>query len=618
MTSPLEDEFTELVDANIPRVDLVDKAANGTTFLIAKAQGAPSLLSPDLVRDLIGKTAAEPEPEDEQVTMTGSPSAIAKLMHEAALRARQRDTVAKEKYDSEDRKRMAANGEAMDDGSYPIADHADLTDAVRAVGRGGADHDAIRRHVIARAKALGATSEIPDNWNADGSLKGDVAKEMDMDDDALDVMTALAETDGDHPGMDTDPGSPAWEAIDAATACKWTAVLARAQNAIAMLAEREMLEAAAGDEDDAEKAFDLQDACCAIDYAISVLAPFAVSEQAAADCCDDMQMVGKALHGFDTQPLDTIEALGSLMKAGRVLSSANEAAIRGAVDSLQNVLASLPTAPVEKTANEEDDMPQPTTSAETVQDAGGAPAMGTRQGDPKPVAGQPVTEMEKAGGEGKKAMVVVYDQNKRLIGIVDPDDITPVANSEADADDMEDAADGDSETETETDGDAAPETTDLTPEPPAEAGTPADAAPTEDDEAVSKATHPIDTNSDMTQSSFLELVKSALAEHATSTDAKIATTGDAVLALVGMVETLKGQVEALEQQPAEPRVFTNGAVPPRDQMRGQDRGAPSIDVAKAAELKRELYRGQDAGAQRDAATALNEMAIVKFREITGR
>ena len=61
----------------------------------------------------------------------------------------------------------------MPDGSYPIADSEDLDNAIHAVGRGGADHDAIRAHIIKRAKALGLTSRIPDNWGADGSLNAD-------------------------------------------------------------------------------------------------------------------------------------------------------------------------------------------------------------------------------------------------------------------------------------------------------------------------------------------------------------------------------------------------------------------------------------------------------------
>ena len=55
--------------------------------------------------------------------------------------------------------------------SYPIADHADVKSAVKAVGRGKADHDKIRKYIIKRADAIGASHLIPDNWNSDGSLK---------------------------------------------------------------------------------------------------------------------------------------------------------------------------------------------------------------------------------------------------------------------------------------------------------------------------------------------------------------------------------------------------------------------------------------------------------------
>lgn len=82
---------------------------------------------------------------------------------------------AADEYSAAQKRDMAANGQAMVDGdgsiSYPVKTKGDLRKAIRAVGRGGADHDAIRKHVIARAAALGLTSMIPDSWNADGSLK---------------------------------------------------------------------------------------------------------------------------------------------------------------------------------------------------------------------------------------------------------------------------------------------------------------------------------------------------------------------------------------------------------------------------------------------------------------
>ncbi|MGH2875068.1 MAG: HK97 family phage prohead protease, partial [Solirubrobacteraceae bacterium] len=76
------------------------------------------------------------------------------------------------KYDADQLKALKAKGHTFPGGtSYPVDDLDDLAKAVKAVGRGGADHDAIRKYVIGRAKALGASDQIPDSWNADGSLK---------------------------------------------------------------------------------------------------------------------------------------------------------------------------------------------------------------------------------------------------------------------------------------------------------------------------------------------------------------------------------------------------------------------------------------------------------------
>jgi hypothetical protein len=75
------------------------------------------------------------------------------------------------KYSQADRDAMAKSGAAMADGAYPIADEDDLHKAIHAVGRGRHDsHDAIRRHIIARAEALGLSSLIPEDWGSDGSL----------------------------------------------------------------------------------------------------------------------------------------------------------------------------------------------------------------------------------------------------------------------------------------------------------------------------------------------------------------------------------------------------------------------------------------------------------------
>jgi len=88
----------------------------------------------------------------------------------------------------------------------------------------------------------------------------------------------------------------------------------------------------------AENVFSLSDALCAIDCIISILAPFAVEEQAEAE---ERQ---SDLDGLTKGQV-------RVAKAGRVLSSQNETSIRSASDLLQKVLASRP-APVTGSATD--------------------------------------------------------------------------------------------------------------------------------------------------------------------------------------------------------------------------------------------------------------------------
>lgn len=76
-------------------------------------------------------------------------------------------------YTQAERDKYAKSGVAMADGSFPIPDGDALDAAIKTVGLGtNNSHNAIRQHIIARAKALGLSSKIPDNWAADGSISG--------------------------------------------------------------------------------------------------------------------------------------------------------------------------------------------------------------------------------------------------------------------------------------------------------------------------------------------------------------------------------------------------------------------------------------------------------------
>lgn len=61
------------------------------------------------------------------------------------------------------RKILAASGAVMPDGSFPIRNRADLSNAVMAIGRAN-NPAAAKAHIIKRARALGATSMLPASW----------------------------------------------------------------------------------------------------------------------------------------------------------------------------------------------------------------------------------------------------------------------------------------------------------------------------------------------------------------------------------------------------------------------------------------------------------------------
>ena len=69
----------------------------------------------------------------------------------------------KREYTDDTRQEYAERGLAMDDGSYPIRDVGDLKNAIQAFGR-SKNPDATKKHIKKRARALGATELLPDNW----------------------------------------------------------------------------------------------------------------------------------------------------------------------------------------------------------------------------------------------------------------------------------------------------------------------------------------------------------------------------------------------------------------------------------------------------------------------
>ena len=69
----------------------------------------------------------------------------------------------KRDYNAKQRRQLAGRGQAMPDGSYPIANEQDLKNAIQSFGR-AKNPTAVKRHIITRARALGLTDLLPEEW----------------------------------------------------------------------------------------------------------------------------------------------------------------------------------------------------------------------------------------------------------------------------------------------------------------------------------------------------------------------------------------------------------------------------------------------------------------------
>jgi phage head maturation protease len=77
--------------------------------------------------------------------------------------------VEKREFKQKEREHLASTGAALPDGSFPISNTSDLHNAIQAHGR-AKDKEKAKRHIIARAHALGATHMLPAGWGEGKSL----------------------------------------------------------------------------------------------------------------------------------------------------------------------------------------------------------------------------------------------------------------------------------------------------------------------------------------------------------------------------------------------------------------------------------------------------------------
>lgn len=84
-----------------------------------------------------------------------------------------RTLAVKRDFSQDQRNTDASNGHAMPDGSFPIDNKEDLSNAIHAVGR-AKDPEKAKAHIIKRARALGLEDMLPKDWTSgksDGKLR---------------------------------------------------------------------------------------------------------------------------------------------------------------------------------------------------------------------------------------------------------------------------------------------------------------------------------------------------------------------------------------------------------------------------------------------------------------
>jgi hypothetical protein len=102
-------------------------------------------------------------------------------------------------FSDERRQDLASSGVAMPDGSYPIPDKDALRRAIQSYGR-AKDPAAVKAHIIKRAKALGATDMLPEDWGGAPAGKGSIAAgHVSSGADILEDLYCLISCEADEP-----------------------------------------------------------------------------------------------------------------------------------------------------------------------------------------------------------------------------------------------------------------------------------------------------------------------------------------------------------------------------------------------------------------------------------
>lgn len=147
---PAIDEDNPDMEFGLPKANKADEATD-----LQKADEVEELAKADEVE----KTAVEIEPKDEAKPEVEKTSVEVDEKQEE----KDKEEVEKRDFSAEERKKLAEEGKAMPDGSFPIENKEDLKNAIRLVGQ-AKDKEKAMAFIKKRAKALNAEDMIPESW----------------------------------------------------------------------------------------------------------------------------------------------------------------------------------------------------------------------------------------------------------------------------------------------------------------------------------------------------------------------------------------------------------------------------------------------------------------------
>lgn len=254
----VDEELNELIDFNPTEMHTVGKAANGTSFLVAKsaAEGASGgLLSAEQVRELVAKSEADDQEafraSTAPVTLSGSPAGLAEMMariHGAPVRKAEMST-------------KSVND--LPDSAFAYIEPGGEKDADGKTTPRSKRHFPVHDEAHTR-NALSRAPQSPFGEKAMPKIRAAAKK--------YDIEVAKA----------ADPGSPEWESQDATTAETVTAMILACIPQVRALAMREATEVGAGHTEDICDVITLQCAIDSLTDAAQNVGAFAVSEHAEA------------------------------------------------------------------------------------------------------------------------------------------------------------------------------------------------------------------------------------------------------------------------------------------------------------------------------------------------